>query len=167
MDVAKAVGVDVGRRRKVRVGRGSGSGLGKTSGRGSKGAASRSGFGGLIHREGGQMPLIRRLPKRGFNNKLFRTEYDVINVDRLAEFAGSVVTPDLLKERGMLAKAAARLKVLGGGELSAKVDVHAHAFSSSARAKIEASGGTCTLLGGKPAPVVRKRPKAAPEGRKA
>jgi len=167
MDVSKAVGVDVGRRRKVRVGRGSGSGLGKTSGRGANGAASKSGFGGLIHREGGQMPIIRRLPKRGFNNSVFRVDYTVLNVERLAEFAGAPVTPEVLKAAGVLAKRAERLKVLGEGELTVKLDVHAHAFSAAARAKIEAAGGTCTLLGRKPAPVVRKRPKSPPKGAKA
>lgn len=159
MDVAKAVGVDVGRRHKVRVGRGSGSGLGKTSGRGFNGAASKSGFGGLLHREGGQMPLIRRLPKRGFNNKNFRVEYTALNVDRLAEFAGSQITPDLLKERGVLSKGAHRLKVLGGGELTVKLDVQAHAFSASAKQKIEALGGTWTVISRTPAPVVRKKPR--------
>lgn len=147
MDVSKVVGVDVGRRHKVRVGRGSGSGLGKTSGRGFNGAASKSGFGGLLHREGGQMPLIRRLPKRGFKNSLFRVAYEVINVDRLVEFAGSPITPELLKERGVVKKRAERLKILGGGELTTKLDVHAHAFSESARRKIEAAGGTATVIG--------------------
>jgi len=147
MDVSKVVGVDVGRRHKVRVGRGSGSGLGKTSGRGFNGAASKSGFGGLLHREGGQMPLIRRLPKRGFKNSLFRVAYEVINVDRLVEFAGSAITPELLKERGVVKKRAERVKILGGGELTAKLDVHAHAFSESARRKIEAAGGTATVIG--------------------
>lgn len=166
MDVSKVVGVDVGRRFKVRVGRGSGSGLGKTSGRGSKGAASRTGFGGLLHREGGQMPLIRRLPKRGFNNKLFRVDFNVVNVDRLVEFAGETITLELLKAKGLLAKNAERLKVLGDGDLAVKLDVCAHAFSSSARAKIEAAGGTCTVVGREPAPVVRKRPKSPPRAAK-
>ena len=147
MDVSKVVGVDVGRRHKVRVGRGSGSGLGKTSGRGSKGAASRTGFGGLLHREGGQMPLIRRLPKRGFKNSLFRVEYEVVNVGELAQFAGSAITPEFLKEHGLVKKRAERVKVLGGGELSAKLDVHAHAFSASAKQKIEAAGGAATVVG--------------------
>jgi len=167
MDVSKAVGVDVGRRFKVRVGRGSGSGLGKTSGRGANGAAARTGFGGLLHREGGQMPLIRRLPKRGFNNKIFRVAYEVVNVESLVQFAGMTVTPDLLKEKGLLKKAAERVKVLGAGKLDVKVDVHAHAFSDKAKAAIEAAGGTVTLLGRKPAPVVRKRPKGAAKGKKA
>jgi large subunit ribosomal protein L15 len=167
MDVSKVVGVDVGRRFKVRVGRGSGSGLGKTSGRGMNGAASKSGFGGLMHREGGQMPLIRRLPKRGFNNKYFRVDYAVLNVEQIARFAGEAITPDALKAHGILPKGAERLKVLGDGELTAKLDVQAHAFSASARQKIEAAGGTCTLIGRKPAPVVRKRPKSVPRGTKA
>ncbi len=148
MDLSKVTSVDVGRRRKRRVGRGSGSGMGKTSSRGSKGAASRSGFGGLLHREGGQMPLIRRIPKRGFGNSLFRVEYEVVNVDRLVEFAGEPITPELLKERGLIKKRAERIKVLGAGELSVKLDVHAHAFSGSARRKIEGAGGTATLIGG-------------------
>jgi large subunit ribosomal protein L15 len=152
MDVSKVVGVDVGRRHKVRVGRGSGSGLGKTSGRGFNGAASKSGFGGLLHREGGQMPLIRRLPKRGFKNSLFRVDYEVLNVGSLAQFAGAPVTPELLKSRGVVKKRAERLKILGGGELTVKLDVHAHAFSASALRKIEAAGGTATVLGSAAAP---------------
>ena len=159
MDVSKAVGVDVGRRHKVRVGRGSGSGLGKTSGRGFNGAASKSGFGGLLHHEGGQMPLIRRLPKRGFNNKYFRREYEVVNVESLAPFAGQKVTVEFLKEHALLKKAAEFVKILGGGKLEAKVDVEVHAFSATAKAAIEAAGGTATVIGFVPAPVVRKRPK--------
>ena len=157
MDVSKVVGVDVGRRHKVRVGRGSGSGLGKTSGRGFNGAASKSGFGGLLHREGGQMPLIRRLPKRGFKNSLFRVDYEVLNVGSLAQFAGEPVTPELLKSRGVVKKRADRLKILGGGELTVKLEVHAHAFSESARKKIEAAGGTATVISAKP-------PSASAEG---
>jgi large subunit ribosomal protein L15 len=86
MDLAKVVAVGK-RRKKVRVGRGSGSGLGKTSGRGYNGAASKAGFGGLLHREGGQMPLIRRIPKRGFRNTMFREAFDVVNLDKLVAFA--------------------------------------------------------------------------------
>jgi large subunit ribosomal protein L15 len=145
MDLSKATGVDVGRRRKVRQGRGLGAGHGKTSGRGSKGAAARSGFGGLLHREGGQMPLIRRIPKRGFTN-IFRVEYEVVNVDLLAQFEGQTVTPELLKERGLVKKRAERVKVLGGGELGVKLDVRVHAFSKTAREKIEQAGGTATVL---------------------
>src|SRR5210317_735126 len=120
MDISKAVGVDVGRKRKRRKGRGTGSGAGKTSSRGSKGAAARSGFGGLLHREGGQMPLIRRIPKRGFSNSLFRVEYEAVNVARLAEFEGEKVTLDLLKSRGLLKKRTQRYKVLGVGDLAVK-----------------------------------------------
>lgn len=144
MDISKAVGVDVGRRHKVRKGRGTGSGKGKTSSRGSKGAAARSGFGGLMHREGGQMPLIRRLPKRGFNN-IFRVEYEVVNVEQLAQFSGETIDIDFLKGKGLIKKRARLLKVLGGGELSVAVDVVAHAFSKSAREKIEAAGGSAKL----------------------
>ena len=144
MDISKAVGVDVGRRHKVRKGRGTGSGKGKTSSRGSKGAAARSGFGGLMHREGGQMPIIRRLPKRGFNN-IFRVEYEVVNVEQLAQFSGSTIDIDFLKGKGLIKKRARLLKVLGGGELSVAVDVVAHAFSKSAREKIEAAGGSAKL----------------------
>lgn len=146
MDVSTAVGVDVGRRRKRRKGRGTGSGAGKTASRGSKGAASRTGFGGLLHHEGGQMPLIRRIPKRGFSNSLFRVEFEAVNVDRLTQFEGQQVTIDLLKSAGLLKKRTKRYKVLGTGELGVKLDVVADAFSGSARAKIEAAGGTATVV---------------------
>jgi large subunit ribosomal protein L15 len=146
MDVAKVTGVDVGRRRKVRVGRGSGSGLGKTSGRGFNGAASKSGFGGLLWREGGQMPLIRRLPKRGFRNTNFRVAYHVVNVDRLAAFAGKKVDPDFLKEAGLLPRTSKRVKILATGDVTAKLEVHAHAFSAEARKKIEDAGGSATVI---------------------
>ncbi len=145
MDISQAVGVDVGRRFKRRKGRGTGSGAGKTASRGSKGAASRTGFGGLLHHEGGQMPLIRRIPKRGFSNSLFRVEYEAVNVVQLQEFAGGTVTIDVLKDRGLLKKRTQRYKVLGTGDLSVKVDVVADAFSKSARAKIEAAGGSATI----------------------
>ncbi len=146
MDISKVVGVDVGRRFKRRKGRGTGSGAGKTSSRGSKGAASRSGFGGLLHHEGGQMPLIRRLPKRGFSNSLFRVEYEAVNLDRLAPFAGQTVTIELLKEHGLLKKKTVRFKILSGGELTGKTDVVADAFSKAAIVKIEAAGGTATIV---------------------
>jgi large subunit ribosomal protein L15 len=148
MDLAKVVAVGK-RQKKVRVGRGSGSGLGKTSGRGSKGAGSRTGFGGLLHREGGQMPLIRRIPKRGFRNTMFRVAYDVVNLDRLVEFAGQKITPELLSEKGVIANRYGRLKVLARGDVDVKLDVSAHAFSGTAREKIEKAGGTATVLGAK------------------
>lgn len=146
MDIAKVVGVDVGRKFKRRKGRGTGSGAGKTSSRGSKGAAARTGFGGLLHHEGGQMPLIRRLPKRGFSNSLFRVDYEAVNVDRIAVFAGEVISLEFLKAKGLLKKRTKRVKILGGGDLSAKLDVHAHAFSKSAREKIEAAGGSAIVV---------------------
>ncbi len=145
MDISQAVGVDVVRKRKRRKGRGTGSGAGKTASRGSKGAASRSGFGGLLHHEGGQMPLIRRIPKRGFSNSLFRIEYEAVNVRQLAQFEGAHVTLDYLKQHGMLKKRTRRYKVLGSGELTVKLDVVADAFSKTAREKIEAAGGSATV----------------------
>ena len=145
MDLAKVVAVGK-RRKKVRVGRGSGSGLGKTSGRGFNGAASKAGFGGLLHREGGQMPLIRRIPKRGFRNTMFRVAYDVVNLDRLAEFAGQKITPEFLHEKGVTANRFGRLKVLGRGDVTVALDVSAHAFSGSAKEKIEKAGGKATVL---------------------
>ena len=146
MDISKAVGVDVGRRRKRRKGRGTGSGAGKTSGRGSKGAASRSGFGGLMHREGGQMPLIRRIPKRGFKNP-FRVEYEVLNIRDILPFADEQpITPDVLKGHGVLKKRADLLKILGTGDLEQALEVHAHAFSATAREKIEKAGGKAVLI---------------------
>ncbi len=136
------------RHKKKRVGRGPGSGLGKTAGRGHKGQRSRSGYSQRIGFEGGQMPLIRRVPKRGFTN-IFRREYAVVNLDRLAEVAAQVegdLTPEILVERGV-ARAGMPIKILGGGEISKKLTVTAHKFSKSAQAKIEAAGGTCEVVG--------------------
>ena len=128
---------------RKRVGRGKGSGLGKTAGRGHKGGQSRSGYSARPGFEGGQMPLIRRVPKRGFTNE-FRVEYVVVNVGKLAGL-GAKVTPELLAERGLV-HAKRRVKVLGLGELTSAVTVSAHKFSASARAKIEAAGGRCEEL---------------------
>ncbi len=129
-----------------RVGRGQGSGNGKTAGRGHKGAKSRSGFKRKRGFEGGQMPLHRRLPKRGFTN-LFRTEYAVINLDQLEALfeAGTEVTPEVLHGQG-LAQGSQRIKVLGRGELSKGLTVRAHKFSGSAVQKIQAAGGTAETL---------------------
>lgn len=129
---------------RKRVGRGPGSGLGKTSGRGEKGQKSRTGYSGRPGFEGGQMPLIRRVPKRGFNNSIFRTEYAVINVSDLAGLEGEI-TPEVLARRGLV-RSGQPVKVLGDGEISAAVQVKANKFSKSARAKIEAAGGTCEEL---------------------
>ena len=131
------------RRAKKRVGRGPGTGLGKTAGRGHKGQRSRAGFSSRPGFEGGQMPLVRRVPKRGFTN-IFRTEFSVINIGDLEAFDGTVGPVQLL-EAGRVRKGR-QVKVLGGGELSKAITVQAHRFSASARSKIEAAGGTCEEL---------------------
>jgi large subunit ribosomal protein L15 len=131
--------------RKKRLGRGPGSGTGKTAGRGSKGQLSRSGFSRRPSFEGGQMPLIRRVPKRGFTN-IFRATYAVVNVGRLGELGADEVTPELLVELG-LARRGLPVKVLGDGDLGRALKVSAHKFSAGARSKIEAAGGTCQELG--------------------
>jgi large subunit ribosomal protein L15 len=132
---------------KKRIGRGQGSGNGKTAGRGHKGAKSRSGFKFKRGFEGGQMPLHRRVPKRGFHNP-FRVAYEVVNLDTLAaKFdAGTVVTPDLLREAGLVPGGAARIKVLARGEVGKKLTVHAHKFSGKAAEKIAAAGGATEQL---------------------
>ena len=132
---------------KKRVGRGSGSGLGKTSGRGQKGQKARSG--GSINPvfEGGQLPLYRRLPKRGFTNDKFRTRYAVINLDELNRFEeGTVVTPALLKETGIIKKQLAGIKVLGTGKLEKKLTIQANKFSASALEKIQESGSKAEVI---------------------
>jgi large subunit ribosomal protein L15 len=134
------------RHRKVRVGRGIGSKLPKTAGAGNKGQKSRKGFSRRPGFEGGQMPLHRRIPKRGFTN-IFRTEFAVLNVDRLNAFsAGEVVTPELLRERGIVRQAARPVKILGEGDLKAALTVRAHAFSKSAEQKITSAGGRVERL---------------------
>ncbi|HUF48916.1 MAG TPA: 50S ribosomal protein L15 [Vicinamibacterales bacterium] len=134
---------------KKRVGRGPGSGHGKTASRGHKGAQSRSGYHHKRGFEGGQMPLHRRVPKRGFRNP-FRVEYAVVNLDTLAEVfeAGSSVTPDVLHERGLVPGGSTPVKVLGRGELPKALTVRAHRFSASAAQKIAAAGGTVERIGG-------------------
>ena len=132
---------------KKRVGRGVGSGLGKTSGKGHKGQNARSGGGVRPGFEGGQLPLFRRLPKRGFSNAMFKTEYATINVSDLEKFEdGAVVTPELLKEMGILKKQLAGVKVLGNGTLTKKLTVKATKFSKSAIEKIEAIGGKAEVI---------------------
>ena len=133
--------------RKKIVGRGSGSGLGKTSGRGQKGQNARSGGGVSPVFEGGQLPLYRRLPKRGFSNHDFKTVYAVINVSDLNVFNdGDVVTPALLKEKGIVKKQLDGIKVLGNGTLDKKLTIQAHRFSSSALRKIEESGSKAEVI---------------------
>ena len=130
-----------------RLGRGIGSGLGKTSGKGHKGQWARSGGGVRPGFEGGQTPIARRLPKRGFNNKNFSIDYDVVNVEKLNVFEdGAVVTTEALLEKRIIRKTLDGVKVLGNGELTAKLEVSANAFSKSAIAKIEAAGGTATTI---------------------
>ena len=130
-----------------RLGRGTGSGLGKTSGKGHKGQNARSGGGVRPGFEGGQLPLFRRLPKRGFSNAMFKVEYATINVSDLEKFEeGAVVTPELLKEMGILKKQLAGVKVLGDGELTKKLTVKANKFSKSAIEKIEAIGGKAEVI---------------------
>ena len=134
------------RHRKVRVGRGIGSKLPKTAGAGNKGQKSRKGFSRRPGFEGGQMPLHRRIPKRGFTN-IFRAEFAVLNVDRLNVFsAGEVVTPELLHERGLVRQASRPVKILGEGDLKAALTVRAHAFSKSAEQKITSAGGRVERL---------------------
>lgn len=133
-------------RNKKRIGRGMGSGTGKTSGRGHKGQGSRSGSSLMRGFEGGQMPLHRRMPKRGFTN-IFRTEYTVLNLDRLAEMGETELTYERLRELGFLKRRNELLKILGNGELSTAITIHAHKFSKSAQEKIEKAGGKVVLLG--------------------
>ncbi len=133
--------------KKQRVGQGMGTGRGKFSGRGAKGAKSVSGYSIMRGFEGGQMPLHRRLPKRGFTN-IFRKEYAIVNLDRLELMSGDSFTPDSLMEAGVIKKLGAGLKVLGSGELTRKISVQAHLFSKSALEKIQKAGGTAEVIGG-------------------
>ena len=151
------------KKNKKRVGRGPGSGLGKTAGRGHNGQRSRSGYSRRAGFEGGQMPLIRRVPKRGFTN-IFRKEYSVVNLSRLEEFAEkmgglSEVTPALLLEHGLVRKGMP-VKILGNGELLKAIKVTAHKFSKSAQDKIERVGGTWHLVEDNP-PAAESAPAAA------
>jgi len=133
------------RKKKVRVGRGMGSKLGKTAGSGNKGQKSRRGYSRRRGFEGGQMPLHRRIPKRGFHNP-FGSTFAVINIEELNSFpAGETVTPDLLRAHGFV-RTTEQVKILGDGELKTKLAVHAHAFSASAKEKITKAGGSFEVL---------------------
>jgi large subunit ribosomal protein L15 len=132
--------------KKQRVGQGMGTGRGKFSGRGAKGAKSVSGYSRMRGFEGGQMPLHRRLPKRGFTN-IFRKEYAIVNVAALEALEGDSFTPESLMKLGVIHKLKDGLKILGSGELKRKISVHAHIFSKSASEKIQAAGGTVEILG--------------------
>tara|TARA_B100000700_G_scaffold319637_1_gene415258 strand:+ start:75 stop:515 length:441 start_codon:yes stop_codon:yes gene_type:complete len=130
---------------KKRVGRGHGSGLGRNAGRGDKGYHSRSGSKHRPWFEGGQMPLHRRVPKRGFSNFLFKKEYQIVNISDLDKIESELIDPSVMRENGLVKYALRPIKVLGGGELNKKVNVTASAFSSSATKKIEKKGGTVTV----------------------
>jgi len=137
--------------RTKRLGQGESSGHGKTSGRGGKGQTARSGSSIRIGFEGGQMPLIRRIPKRGFNNARFATQYIAVNVGELNKFDdGAKVDEAALRAIGLANGHASGIKILGDGELNKKLSVSAHAFSASAKAKIEAKGGACEIIVRKP-----------------
>ena len=131
---------------KKRIGRGMGSGHGKTATRGSKGQHAGTGFSQKRGFEGGQMPLHRRLPKRGFKN-IFKKQYAIVNLGRLEKLDGDSFSPDRLVELGVIKKLGDGLKVLGSGQLSRKIQVSAHQFSKSALDKIQASGGTAEVIG--------------------
>lgn len=145
------------RRKTKRIGRGQGSGHGGTATKGHKGARARSGHKFKIWFEGGQMPLTRRVPKRGFNSP-HRVEAQVVNLSQIADLIerkrlSGAVTPESLFKAGAIKKKLEQVKILGDGTLKSKVDVTAHAVSKAARTKIEASGGTVTLLADAPAPA--------------
>ncbi len=145
LQLSNLVGPAGGRKNRKRIGRGPGSGTGKTSGRGQKGQKSRSGGSPHPWFEGGQMPLQRRLPKRGFTN-IFKKHFEIVNVRDLARCAGAnPVTPEVMKEKGLIKKTGA-VKILGCGELKESLNVHAHKFSGSAQEKIEKSGGKVVNL---------------------
>lgn len=149
--------LSLAKKQRKRVGRGTGSGVGKTSGRGHKGQGSRAGFSMSPLFEGGQMPLARRVPKRGFTNP-FAKKFATINVSDLDELfnEGETVTPAVLKESKIIKINFDYLKILGDGELTKKLDIKAHSFSASAKDKIEKAGGQVTILPGKK-PVVRNK----------
>ena len=134
------------KQKRQRIGQGMGSGRGKYSGRGAKGARSISGYSMMRGFEGGQMPLHRRLPKRGFTN-IFRKEYAIVNIGHLEKLDGNKFDPGRLLELGAIKKLGTGLKILGGGELTRKITVQAHMFSKSALEKIQKAGGTGTVIG--------------------
>jgi large subunit ribosomal protein L15 len=134
------------RKDRKRIGRGPGSGWGKTAGAGSKGQLQGSGYSRKRGFEGGQMPLTRRVPKRGFTN-IFRTDVTVVNLDRLAKLRKEEIGPQEMADHGLIKSAAERVKVLGRGELGSAKTIRAHAFSDSAAKKIEAKGGQAVVIG--------------------
>jgi large subunit ribosomal protein L15 len=150
--------------RRKRLGQGESSGHGKTSGRGGKGQTARSGSSIRIGFEGGQMPLIRRIPKRGFNNTRFTTYYHAVNVGDLNQFDdGARVDETALRSIGLANGRASGIKILGNGELSKKLTVSASAFSASAKSKIEAKGGACEVISRKPEAKAAGKAAEAPK----
>ena len=137
------------KKNKKRIGRGMGSGRGKTSARGHKGQHAGTGFSQKRGFEGGQMPIHRRLPKRGFTN-IFKKQYAIVNLGRLEKLEGDSFSPDRLMELGVIKKLGDGLKILGSGQLTRKIQVVAHHFSKSALDKIQASGGTAEVIGANP-----------------
>lgn len=136
---------DGAKKTRKRVGRGSGSGLGKTSGRGHKGQGQRSGTGGRVHNEGGQMPIHRRLPKHGFTN-IWKKEYQIVNVADLTRCDGAEISGVALKQAGLIKRADQPIKILGNGTVDKALTVKAHAFTKSAVAKIEQAGGKAEVI---------------------
>ena len=130
---------------RKRIGRGHGSGLGKSAGRGDKGAGQRSGFKRRAWFEGGQMPLARRLPVRGFHN-LFKKDFQIVNINRIEALGLKEVNAQILKEKGLIRSALKPVKILGNGDMKSKIDITATVFSKSAKEKIEKAGGTATVL---------------------
>ena len=145
-------------KKQRRVGQGMGSGRGKFSGRGAKGQKSISGYSRMRGFEGGQMPLHRRLPKRGFTN-IFREEWCVVNLAKLEKLEGDSFSPAILVELGVVSKLEKGLKILASGTLTRKITVHAHAFSEEAKKKIEAAGGTAEIIEKQAVAPVVKKPK--------
>ena len=137
--------VDGSIKTRKRVGRGHGSGLGKSAGRGDKGAGQRSGFKRRAWFEGGQMPLARRLPMRGFKN-LFKSEFQIVNIDSIEALGLKEVNAQVLAENGLIRSALKPVKILGNGEVKSKIDITATVFSQSAKEKIEKAGGTAIVL---------------------
>ena len=132
-------------RNRKRLGRGTGSTRGKTSGKGHKGHQARAGYKRLAHREGGQMPLYRKLPKRGFTSPN-RREFEVLNVDRFAKIEEAELTFEVMLKSKLVASKSLRYKILGNGDLERPLVIHAHAFSKTAREKIEKAGGRCEVI---------------------
>ena len=146
MDLANLKPAPGSLKNRKRVGRGPGTGKGKTSGKGHKGQKARSGYKRRAWSEGGQMPLQRRLPKRGFTN-IFRVDYQEVNISRLASLNSSEITPELLRQRGLARKRNKPIKILGAGEIEKAINIKAHAFSRSAIEKIEKAGGRIKIIG--------------------